>query len=338
MKANDFPSYVTNFFSKYLTLQCGKSPNTVDSYSYAFLLLFRYCMEQRNIDPETLTFEKLSRELVLDFCQWLEDERNNFARTRNSRLSALQSFFRFVEMQFPELSGLCASILSIPLKEFAKKLPVHLSEQEMKILFTQPDTHTKGGIRDLALLTVLFDSGIRISELANLKLGDLHLSGNPGTIKIIAKGGKFRQIPLCKEVVAILKTSLNQENLLQHDSFIFKGNRGERLTRPVINCILAKYVNIAKMANPGFFIVPMTAHVLPHTKATLLLLNGVNLIYIRDLLGHSSVTTTELYARSSPELLKKALEENAQSYVGQLKRYPKERMKALTEFLEAYRI
>ena len=187
MKANDFPSYVTNFFSKYLTLQCGKSPNTVDSYSYAFLLLFRYCMEQRNIDPETLTFEKLSRELVLDFCQWLEDERNNFARTRNSRLSALQSFFRFVEMQFPELSGLCASILSIPLKEFAKKLPVHLSEQEMKILFTQPDTHTKGGIRDLALLTVLFDSGIRISELANLKLGDLHLSGNPGTIKIIRK-------------------------------------------------------------------------------------------------------------------------------------------------------
>ncbi|MGB4406287.1 MAG: tyrosine-type recombinase/integrase [Sphaerochaeta sp.] len=338
MKTNDFPSYVTNFFSKYLTLQRGMSPNTVASYSDSFLLLFLYCSEQRRIDPEKLTFEKLTRELVLDFCQWLEDERHNCARTRNLRLTALQSFFRFVQMQSPEYSALCSAILSIPLKSFVKKLPVHLSEQEIRMLFSQPDAHTKGGTRDLALMTVLFDSGMRISELANLKMGDLHLSGSPGTLRIQAKGGKLRQIPLCKEVVAILRAYLNSEKPLQHDAYIFTGNRGERLTRPGINDILAKYVARARTANPGFFMVNVTAHVLRHTKATLLLLNGVNLIYIRDLLGHASVTTTELYARSSPELLKKALDENSQSYVGQLERYTKEKKQALTEFLHSYRV
>jgi len=338
MKANDFPSYVTNFFSKYLTLQCGMSTNTVASYSDSFLLLFHYCREQKGIDPEKLTFEKLTRQLVLDFCLWLEDVRHSSIRTRNLRLTALQSFFRFVLTQSPEYAALCASILSIPQKAFVKKLPMHLSEQEMEMLFLQPDTHTTRGIRDLALMAVLFDSGMRISELANLKMGDLHLSGSPTTLKVLTKGGKLRQIPLCKEVVAILKTFLNKQKSLQHDSFIFTGNRGERLTRPGINYILAKYVDKARKANPGFFMVKVSAHVLRHTKATLLLLNGVNLIYIRDLLGHSSVVTTELYARSSPELLKKALDENSQSYVGQSKRYPKEKKKALTDFLHSYRI
>jgi len=338
MKVNDFPSLVTDFFSKHLSLLKGASPNTIASYSDSFLLLFRFCSERIKKKPEDLTLAMIDRDLIVGFCRWLEDERHCGAKTVNLRLTAIQSFFRFVQTQSPGHFEQCASIVSVPYKASVKKLPLHLSEDEMKLLLAQPDVRAAKGKRDLALISVLFDSAMRVSELTNLKTGDLHLSGSPATVQIVAKGGKLRQVPLCREVVAILKAYLATRPPLEHDEYVFMGNKGERLSRPGVNYILQKYVQKAKEVNPGLFQVHVTAHVLRHTKATLLLLNGVNLIYIRDLLGHASVTTTELYARSSPELLRKAVEGNAQAFEGQMRRYRKEQKEALIEFLQSYRL
>lgn len=334
----DFPDYLTSFFSQYLKLQRGLSDNTIASYSDSFLLFFKYCKDICGIQPEQISFKKMNIELILGYCQWLEEIRNSSAKTRNLRLTAIHSFFRYVQMQIPEQSALCRDILNIPMKKCVKRPPSHLSDAEVKMLFAEPNIHTKEGIRDLAIMVVLYDSGARVSELTSLKIEDINLS-RTATITITGKGEKMRLVPVSAETAGIIKAyyKSNRIDCSNGANYLFMNNKREPLTSPGINYILDKYVKLARLHNLGYFSTHVTAHVMRHTKATNLLLSDVSLIYIRDFLGHSSVVTTEIYAKTNPEFLRKAIEKNSRNYTEGITYYTETEKKHLIEFLEAFR-
>ncbi|MDC3418380.1 tyrosine-type recombinase/integrase [Aquibacillus salsiterrae] len=162
---NSFPEHLTAFFTKHLTLHKGLSENTIASYSDTFILFFQYCRESCSIRQEQIDFSLFSKEFIMDFCNWIESERNCSVKTRNLRLTALPSFFRYVLSETPKYASMCSDILAIPMKKSPKKTPEHLTDIEIKMLLAEPDVHTREGIRDLAILALLYDTGTRISEL-----------------------------------------------------------------------------------------------------------------------------------------------------------------------------
>jgi site-specific recombinase XerD len=301
-------------------------------------LLFAFHEEKSGKYPDKLTFNDMSRDSVTEFCQWLEDARNSSVKTRNLRLTAIHSFFRFVEMRDPSKISLCREILSIPAKKHEKKLPIHISDKEVKMLLAEPDIRTKQGIRDLAIMALLYDSGARVSELTKLKMSDIQLDGT-ATVRIVGKGRKQRIVPISAPTANIIKAYI--KTIRTDASFgertLFMNKSGGQLTRPGVNYILDKYVQKARINNPGHFNAKVTAHVMRHTKATTLLLSEVSLIYIRDFLGHSSVVTTEVYAKTNPEFLRNAIEKNANNYGDLNNNYGVKEKGQLVEFLKAFR-
>jgi site-specific recombinase XerD len=335
----DFPELLTTFFSQYLELQKGLSPNTISSYSDAFLLLFAYYKETYGTPPDRITFQNISRDSIVGFCHWLESSRNSSIKTRNLRLAAIHSFFRYVETQDPSKLALCKGIIDIPMKKDDMKPPAHLSAEEVKLLLAEPDATKRRGIRDLAVMAVLYDTGARVSELIGLKIEDIRLDKGTATVKLTGKGQKQRIVPISTATANIVR-AYYKSNKVETSNFrrtVFTNNCGEPLTRPGINYILDKYVCSARQRTPDKFKCKVTAHVMRHTKATLLLLSDVPLVYIRDFLGHSSVITTEVYAKTNPEFLRKAVETNAQNYNEQAEWHSDEEKESLIEFLKTFR-
>lgn len=263
MIKTDFPDCLTSFFSQYLKLQRGLSDNSIASYSDAFLLFFRYCKSMYGMQPDRISFKNINRDLICGYCQWLEEKMKSSVKTRNLRLTAIHSFFRYIQMQIPEQSALCRDILNIPMKKCDKKPPSHLLDVEVKMLFAEPDIHTKEGIRDLAIMVVLYDSGARVSELTCLKIEDINLS-KTATIRITGKGRKMRLIPVSAETAGIIKAyyKSNKIDCSKGNGYLFVNKKGEPLTRPGINYILDKYVKRARLHNSGYFSTHVTAHIM----------------------------------------------------------------------------
>jgi len=224
------------------------------------------------------------------------------------------------------------------MKKCEKTMPIHLSDEEVKMLLAEPDFRKKRGIRDLAILAVLYDSGVRVSELTSLRISDVRMCGTT-TLRIVGKGRKQRLVPISSATANIIKAYYKAYNtdVSSSNRNLFANSHGEALTRPGINYILNKYVQQARQNNPGYFNVKVTAHVVRHSKAVSLLLSEVSLIYIRDFLGHSSVITTEHYARTNPEFLRKAIEKNALIYADDTSQYSLQEQHHLIEFLKSFR-
>jgi len=335
---NDFQDYLTTFFTKYITLQRGFSENSVSSYSDTFIVFFRYCQEVHSMRQEKMNFSTMSKDLITEFCEWLEKDRNCSITTRNLRLTALQTFFRYVQAEAPQYASLCRDILGIKLKKNTRKPPSHLQGIEIKMLLAEPDVHTKEGLRDLAILALLYDTGTRISELINLRVGDVTLN-TIATVRVIGKGNKMRLVPISPETANIITAYLksNKIDSKNTEQPLFVNRSMNKLTRPGVTYILKKYVSLAKAKNPGYFTKDVTPHIIRHSKATQLLLSGVNLVYIRDFLGHTSVITTEHYAKTNSEFMRKAIEKASPSF-GITNDYSKEEKQELTEFLKKFRV
>jgi site-specific recombinase XerD len=206
---------------------------------------------------------------------------------------------------------LCNSILTIK----SKKAPVtqmnYLSTSGIKILLSMPDTNIKSDRRDLAILALMYDTGARIQEIADLQINDIRIK-LLATIRLTGKGNKTRIIPLMPQTMSILKKYMidyGLSNVAERTKPLFFNRKNKKLTRAGLSYILNKYVEKAMIYNKILFPKKISAHVLRHSKAMHLLESGVNLIYIRDFSGHTSVTTTEIYAKSNPEIKRKAIEE-----------------------------
>jgi site-specific recombinase XerD len=311
MKQTDFARTLTRFLSEYLPGQRNVSTNTIKSYRDTFKLLLTFCDLELNIKPENLTFNKVTAETIREFLIWLEKRRKVGTNTRNQRLAAIHSFYRYTQSEQPEIILECQKILGIPFKKREKKTIDYLSQECLKYLLEQPDTTKKKGRRDLVLLATLYDTGARVQELIDLKSGDVRLT-KPATIILTGKGNKKRCVPIMEKTRSLLENYMIENLLLENGKQshpLFYNSRRHSFTRPGITYILEKYLKQARDCHPEvIFPERLHPHMIRHTKAMHLLEAGVNLIYIRDLLGHVNVTTTEIYMRANTETKRKALE------------------------------
>ena len=312
MKKTDFTKALTSYFSTYLPETCGVSPNTCNSYRDAFKLLLLYFQEEKGVPANSIELRMLNRNLASDFLDWLEVQRKVSVTTRNQRLAAMKAFAHYVQYRNPEYLENCTDIIAMRPKKHEKPVIPFLTEEELKALLAQPDPSTRHGLRNLTLLSLLYDSGARVQEITDLKLKDIRLT-NPAMVTLTGKGRKARQVPLMKETCKLLDAytrnfNLNSEPLT---SPLFFNQKGQALSRYGITYILKKYVSQAELDSDTRKISP---HVLRHTKAMHLLRAGVNMIYIRDFLGHVDISTTEVYARIDAEMKRKVFEEKVPNF------------------------
>jgi len=310
MKPSDFSKYLSDFFKKYLSHERGASTNTIASYRDTFVLFITFMEQKRNIKLTKLLFSSITQDVIVAFLDWLQDERKCSTATRNQRLAAIHSFFKYVQYQSPDNLFECQKIMSIKVKKAKKTVINHLTVDGIKLLLKQPDSSSKRGRRDVALLSLLYDTGARVQEIIDLTPKAIRFN-KPPTILLTGKGGKGRVVPLMDSQVNILKQYMAEENLLEPNASqypLFPNYNQQKFTRAGITNIFLKYVGKAKMENPELIPDNLSCHSLRHSKAMHLLQAGVNLVYIRDILGHVSVQTTEVYARADSKLKREALE------------------------------
>lgn len=223
---------------------------------------------------------------------------------------AIKSFYRFIASENPELLKYCSSILAIKSGKIQTKPMNYLSITAIEKLLNTPKIETRYGIINKALLTLLYDSGARLQEIADLKLRDLILN-SPQTVKLKGKWSKTRIVPILPQTAVIITSYLKSKDWFKNKKnteLLFFNKNNTKLTRAGISNILSKYVKILKKEYPEIFNIKISPHTLRHSKAMHLLEANVNLIYIRDFLDHVSVTTTEIYAKANPEIKRKAIE------------------------------
>lgn len=324
--------YITRFFTEYLGSEAGLSINTIRSYRDAFILFFRYLEESGICKINKFKMDTLNVDNVCGFLDWLEQSRDYSISSRNQRLAALKAFCSYVARKSPEENALCQSILNIRVKKSPQKPVEYLSVDAVEYLLKMPRSRSIQGIRDLALISLLYESGCRVQELIDLKIGDI-VFHSPCTVTLTGKGNKARIIPISSNVADIIKSYLNSANHYNVSSPVFMNRYDSPLSRSGVSYILDKYGCMAHQARPELYPSKLHPHMLRHSKAMHLLENGVNLIYIRDFLGHSSVTTTEIYARCNPELKRKYIEQAGNLITESVEKFTKNEKTALIDWL-----
>jgi site-specific recombinase XerD len=311
MTRADLPYYLTQFLGKYLPGEKNASWHTIQSYSFTFRLLLTFFEDMKSITPERLSMADLTREVIIEFLDWIESVRGCAISTRNQRLVAIHSFVRFVQKHSPECLYELQRILNIPDKKHAKTVVPFLTGDEMRILLSMPDPSCRSGLRDMALLALLYDSAARVQEIIDLKVKDLRL-GKPAMVALHGKGQKTRHVPIMEKtrdiIESYLKRCLGSAGISAGEEYVFLNQRRQQLSRWGISHIINKYVEMVKSHDEFNVSFSITPHVFRHSKSVHLLQSGVNLIYIRDFLGHSDCSTTQIYAKADTETRRKALE------------------------------
>ena len=306
--ATDFAVFLRRFLTAHLAGLRGCSPNTIVSYRDAFKLLICYFRDERSIPPERLTLELIDAAAITGFLDWLRTSRHNSASTTNQRLAAIDSFFTWMQSQDPARMACCQDILAIPVRKHDRPAVAHLSVEQTRQLLAMPDRSTRRGRRDATLLATLYDSAARVQELADLTVRDLRLD-DPAMASLTGKGRKTRHVPLDTNTAALLTVYLAERHLDspgRDDHPVFFNQHRSKLSRGGIAWILRKYHTQA--TDPALANARLSPHILRHSRAMHLYDAGVPLPYIRDILGHVDLSTTEIYARASTEAKRKALE------------------------------
>jgi len=256
------------------------------------------------VQPDAVEFSNFSQEDVNGFTEWLETIRGNSVSTCNTRLAALKSFFRYSQSQYPELIDAVKPALAIKAKNTAEPEIAYLSVKAIGLLLEEA---VGDSLRDVALLTLLYDTGARVQEIVDASISDICFN-KPCTIKLTGKGNKTRIVPITPQAAVVLRKYLSEYVPNDGRASLFENWKGEPIGRAGIAYVLQKHAEAVYAVHPGIVPPKVTPHMLRHSKAMHLLENGINLIYIRDLLGHKSVVTTEIYAKSNPEMKRRAIE------------------------------
>ncbi len=306
MKAQlTFAELLQAYFTDYLMRERNVSPHTIASYRDTFRLLIRFA--RRSIKGRTaqLSFDQIDSTLVLQFLNYLEQERGVKPQSRNVRLAALHSFFNYVSLQEPTASAVAQRVLAIKTKRCPKVPVAFLTEEETEHLLEAPDQSTWSGRRDRTLLLLAIQSGLRVSEITGLRCQDVVL-GTGAHVRCFGKGRKTRCIPLRKDTQAALRAWL-RERKSQPEEWVFPNSRGGQLTSDGVDYILSKHVAVAQKKCPSLSRKKVSPHVLRHTTAMHLLQHGVDRSVIALWLGHESMETTQVYLHASLEMKEKAL-------------------------------
>jgi integrase/recombinase XerD len=313
--ATDFAVCLRRFLTSYLAGLRGCSPNTIASYRDTFKLLIAWFRDERSVPPGKLTLDHIDAGAVTAFLAHLQEGRRNSVSTRNQRLAAISSFCTWMQTEDPARMACWQDILAIPAKKQDQPAVTHLTTEQTRRLLAAPDRSTRQGRRDATLLATLYDTGARVQELADLAVRDVRLQ-RPAIASLTGKGRKTRHVPLDGGTITLLAAYLEEHRLDKpgnDDRPVFYGRHLARLSRGGIAWIISKYQ--AQLDDPPLAGASISPHVLRHSKAMHLYEAGVPLPYIRDILGHVDLSTTEIYARASTEAKRKALEAAYQGIV-----------------------
>jgi site-specific recombinase XerD len=293
------------FFTERLARQRQASPRTSASYRDAFRLLLGYLQNQSGIAPSKVAIEDLEAEIIIAFLDHLEVDRHNIARTRNARLAAIRSFFRYAALRHPDHAALIQRVLAIPQKRFDKAVVSFLTRAEIDALLASPDRTTWEGRRDLAMLALTVQTGLRVSEVVGLNCGDVEV-GSGGHVRCRGKGRRDRVTPLTKSTAAVLRVWLEERSGLPADP-LFPARTGRRVQRGAIERRVAKYRAIAAAQCPSLRDKVLTPHVLRHSCAMSLLEAGVEETVIALWLGHADLRSTQAYIHADLATKERAL-------------------------------
>lgn len=308
--AHDFQHYLSEFLARFLPGEVGAATNTIRSYRDTFTLLLRYCQAHENTAPDAMTCALLTKELVERFLSWLESDRGCGPATRNQRLAAIRSFCRYLQIRDIARIGQYQQVLAIPKKKAPATTPGHLSLDGIRLILAQPDAAKMSGRRDLAMLALMYDTGARVQEIADMTVADLRTEA-PATARLTGKGTKTRIVPLMAPTSGVLQRYLEGADLtgpVNAARPLFPNRAGNKMTRTGIAYVLDKHVSAARAADPAVLPETISPHTFRHSKAMHMLQAGVNLVYIRDVLGHADLKTTEIYARIDGEMKRRALQ------------------------------
>lgn len=299
----DFSYYLSKFLKDYLIVERNFSNNTVKSYKKSFQIFVDYLVNIVGIKIHNINFETITREIIIDFLNYLEYEKHNSIKTRNQRLKAIKSFYNYCSLQEIDNIVNIKKVLTLKFKKEPKSIVEHLSEDELKKLFDAIDASTKIGRRDLVLLSLTYDTGARASEIINLKYEDINLESK--YIILLGKGNKKRIVPIMEDTKLLLIKYFNEFNIKYND-YIFN-NKGTKYSKNLLPKVCTKYSSF-------LFNKKLHPHLFRHSRAVHLLNHGVSLLYIKELLGHESIITTEIYAKVIEKTKFKAIEQATPAY------------------------
>jgi site-specific recombinase XerD len=299
------PALIQQFFTDRLSTQMDASAHTIAGYRDTFRLLLRFASARTGRAPTHLTLDDLQTDMITAFLVHLESARRNSARSRNTRLAALRSFFRFVALQEPAYLLQCQQILTLPGKRYVRRTVEFLARPEIEALVAAPDRSTWVGRRDHVILLVALQTGLRASELLNLRCVDL-VTGTGAHLRCEGKGRKQRCTPVRRETLQALEAWLRERAGADRDP-LFPTRRGTTLSRDALEHLVRRHTRTAARACPTLAGKRVSPHVLRHSTAMELLHHGVDLSVIALWLGHESVETTQVYMHADLRLKEKAL-------------------------------
>jgi site-specific recombinase XerD len=332
---NTLAAALHGFFIDYLPKQRALSPHTLESYRDSLKLLLHFIAEKKQIDPCHIDVVNLPAEEVIAFLQHLEEQRENQVATRNVRLSAIHSFFRYLGSHYPEHLPQAQRILAVPFKRMETREIEHLEFAEIQAVLQGIDQSSGNGRRDSVLLGFMFNTGARVSEVVGLQACDLRLSA-PASVLLRGKGRKERICPLWPETARVLREHLESEGIGLHEKCsVFLNHRGGNLSRFGIRLILQKHIQRAAKHTPSLKNKRLHPHSLRHSTAIHLLRSGVDLSTIANWMGHVSVNTTNKYLAHDLDAKREALAKAEPALPG--KRRPRgwRNEKNLIQWLEA---
>ena len=307
MTTSDFGTLLRNFFEQHLVAHRGLSTHTVLAYRDTWKLLLQFASRRHRKSCASLTLADLKADTVRHFLDHLEHERHNAVATRNNRLAAVHAFFQYVAQTDPRELAHCQSVLAVPFKRHAQRVPEYLERNEVLQIFSQINCRTALGRRDDSLLRLLYNTGMRAQELVNLDANHVRFS-RPYHVRILGKGRRERTCPLWTETVQAIKTYLVARPVRLDEAVpLFVNAEGNRLSRFGLRHIIAHRVAEAANVCPSLFTRKVTPHTWRHTTAMHLLQSNVDLNMIRSWLGHASIETTNSYVEIDLEMKRKTL-------------------------------
>ena len=298
-------AHMEAFLREHLARHRGASQHTCDSYAYSFQSLFAFAAHKLKAVPSALMLEQVDAALICGFLEHLETTRGNSAQTRNIRLAAIRSFFRFLQHREPAALGQIRRILAIPFKKTDTRLVGHLNREEMQALLDAPDPATREGIRDRAMLHLAVCAGLRVSELTGLCTADV--AAQCISIRVRGKGRRERALPLWKTTACALRTWLSVRGTVATPE-VFVNARGEPFSRWGIAYVLRRHADTASQQCSSLSAKQISPHVLRHTCAMVVLQATQDIRKVALWLGHSNLATTEIYVRADPSEKLEAIE------------------------------
>jgi site-specific recombinase XerD len=312
MKTTDFAEHLAAFLTMYLPGQRGYSEHTIMSYRDVFKQILQFAEEKRGVRPEKLTLSQFNAEFVESFLDWIESERGCGRGTRNQRVAAIHTFAQYVRSKKPEYLFECQKIMAIRSKKRPQPLLPYFMPDAVQAILEQPDLTKPYGRRDSVLLSLLYDSAARVQEICDLRVRDVRLQ-KPYTVTLNGKGRKSRVVPIMSDTAALVEKYAKEHALTTPDKYdypLFHNHQRGNLTRAGVAHIFKKHCIKAREQCP---LIPqkVSPHLFRHSRAMHMLQAGVNIVYIRDFLGHANLATTEIYAKADAETKRVAIEKAA---------------------------